>query len=330
VTDRNVNLEERRSRIENSPGSLFSEQLEAALYQNHPYGVPVIGWEHEMAALSRKDALDFYKRFYAPNNAVLVVAGDVTAEEVRALAEETYGKVPPVPAEKLVRPRVKEPPARAPRRLTLADPRAGQPQLHRYYLAPSYTTAAAGDAEALDVLMNALADGSTSRLYRRLVVQDKLASSSSGYYENGGLDSGKLVLYAVGADVRDLPRVEAAIDEVIAEVKANGLSEAEIKRAKAALVADHVYESDSQSTLARRYGWGLATGLTIERMESWPQDIAKVTNDDIMRVAKTFLDLKASVTGYLVPEEIKAAGAGAAPAPSAPAAAPAATAGSRS
>jgi len=124
ATERQVIIEERRSRIENNPGARLDEQMNATLYLSHPYGVPVIGWEHEMAKLSREDALRFYKRYYAPNNAILVVAGDVTVDEVKRLAEATYGKVPANP-EVDGRTRPQEPPHIAARRLTLKDARAG-------------------------------------------------------------------------------------------------------------------------------------------------------------------------------------------------------------
>ncbi len=303
VTERDVILEERRSRIENNPSAVFGEQMDAVLYQNHPYRIPVIGWEHEIAQLSREDALTFYKHYYAPNNAILVVAGDVTAEEVKALAEKTYGKVAPVEGITNNRFRPTEPPARAPRRLTLEDPRAGQPSLHRYYIVPSYRTAEKGDAEALDILVKLLADGATSRFYKKAVVEERIASSANGYYESGGLDSGKVSFYAIAQDKADLPKIEAMLDELIADITENGVSDAELKRAKSAYIADYVYESDSQSTLARRYGWGLATGLTIEDMESWPHRIRKVTSEDVKRVAAKFLNPRASVTGMLLPKE---------------------------
>ena len=302
-TERDVILEERRSRIENNPSGLFGEQMDTLLYQNHPYRIPVIGWEHEMAGLSRKDALDFYKHYYAPNNAILVVAGDVTADEVKALAEKTYGKLPAVEGITDNRFRPKEPPARAPRRMTLEDPRAGQPSLHRYYLVPSYRTAEKGDAEALDVLVKLLADGSTSRFYKKAVVEERIASSANGYYDSNNLDSGKIAFYAIAQDKADLPKIEKTLDELIADIKANGVSEAELKRAKSAYIADYIYESDNQSTLARRYGWGLATGLTIKEMETWPDRIRKVTSDDVKRVAAKYLNPRASVTGTLLPEE---------------------------
>lgn len=303
LTERDVILEERRSRIENSPSAIFGEQMDAVLYQNHPYRIPVIGWEHEIAQLSREDALGFYKHYYAPNNAILVVAGDVTADEVKALAQKTYGKLKPVEGITDNRFRPVEPPVRAPRRMSYEDPRAGQPSLHRYYVVPSYRTAEKGDAEALDVLVKLLADGATSRFYKKVVVEERIASSASGYYESGGLDSGKVTFYAIAQDKADLPRIEAMLDELIADITQNGVSEAELKRAKSAYIADYIYESDSQSTLARRYGWGLATGLTIEAMESWPDRIRKVTSEDVKRVAAKFLDMRASVTGMLLPKE---------------------------
>src|SRR6478735_8967016 len=206
TTEREVILEERRSRTENSPSSLLSEQMSTAMYQNHPYRIPIIGWMHEMAKLSREDALTFYKRFYAPNNAIVVVTGDVEPEEVRALAEATYGRLPANPA---VAPRVRpqEPEQRAPRRVELKDPRAGNASVRRYYLAPAMTTAPPGEAEALYLLMKIAGGGGTSRLYQSLVAQEKVASSAGGWYSGLSLDSGSIGLYAVAAEGVPLDKV---------------------------------------------------------------------------------------------------------------------------
>ncbi len=160
----NVVLEEQNMRVANNPAARLGEQMEAALYLNHPYGRPVIGWRHEIEQLDREGALEFYRRFYSPNNAILVVAGDVTPEEIRTLAQEIYGKVPRV-AEIKPRVRPQEPVQEAPRTVTLADPRVTQPSLSRYYLAPSSMTARAGESEALDVLTHILGHGANSRLY---------------------------------------------------------------------------------------------------------------------------------------------------------------------
>ena len=138
----------------------------AALYLNHPYGRPVIGWHQEIEKLDREDALAFYKRFYAPNNAILVIAGDVEADEVRPMAERTFGVVAAQPAIPAQRVRPQEPEPAAPRTVTLSDPRVEQPGLRRYYLVPSAATAAAGESATFDVLAQLMGGGSNSYLYR--------------------------------------------------------------------------------------------------------------------------------------------------------------------
>ena len=301
LTERNVILEERRSRVDNNPSAILDEQMGAALYLNHPYRIPVIGWEHEMAKLSRQDALTFYKRFYAPNNAVLVVSGDVTADEVKALAEATYGRIPSNPAVTATRVRPLEPEHRSPRRVELKDARAGKPSLQRNYLAPSYGTAAPHEAEALDLLMKIVGAGSTSRLYQKLVSEDKIASSAGGWYSGHGMDYGKIGLHAVPAEGVTLDTVEAGLDAVLADVAAKGVTEEELARAKTTYLAEYVYESDNQATLARRYGWSLIVGRTVADVEGWPARIASVTLDQVNAAARSHFDIRRSVTGRLIP-----------------------------
>ena len=300
ATERQVIIEERRSHVDSNPEMLLGEQMSAALYQAHPYGVPVIGWAHEMATLSREDALAFYTRYYAPNNAILVVAGDVTSEEVKRHAEETYGKIPANPQIE-VRSRLQEPPHIASRRVALKHPQAGSASLHRYYYVPSYATAKLGEAEALQVLMTILGDGSTGRLYRKLVVDDKVAATAGAGYYGGGFDSGAISLQAV-ASHGDLDSVESAVDQVLEDVRKNGVTQLELERAKKSLRADYIYQSDEQETLAHRYGWALATGRTLEQVEAWSAAIAEVTLGDIRNVAEAYLDARRSVTGWLRPE----------------------------
>ena len=300
ATEREVIIEERRSRTENSPSSILSEQMSAALYQNHPYRIPIIGWMHEMAKLSRDDALAFYKRFYAPNNAIVVVAGDVTVDEVKVLAEQAYGALKPNPDIKK-RQRTQEPPHRAARRLELKDPRAGNASVRRFYLTPSITTAAPGEAEALYLLMKIAANGSTSRLYQTLVSDEKIASSAGGWYSGTGLDSGSIGIFVVAAEGVDLDKVEGGVDRVLHELREKGVTKDELDRAKKAFIAEFVYESDSQSALARRYAEGMLLGLTIDQVNDWPAAIARVTAEDVQRVAAKHFDIRHSVTGRLIP-----------------------------
>jgi zinc protease len=299
--ERDVVLEEYNMRVANSPEARLGEQVAAALYLNHPYGRPVIGWRPELEKLNREDALAFYRRFYTPNNAVLVIAGDVTVDEVRRLAEKTYGKVA-ARAEIGPRMRPQEPAPVAVRQVTLADPRVGQPSLQRSYLVPSSTTAKAGESEALEVLAHVLGSGETSRLYRSLVVEQHLATTAGGWYQGTALDDARFGVYASPLPGVTFAALEAALDAVIAEIAEHGIAADELDRAKTRLVADAVYAQDNQATMARWYGAALTTGATMERVTSWPKRVHGVTADAVRDVARAWLDKRRSVTGYLVKE----------------------------
>ena len=300
-TERDVILAERRSNIDGNPLSLLSEQMLAALYQNHPYGRPSIGFEHEMAKLSRQDALSFYKRYYAPNNAVLVVAGDVTPEEVKALAQATYGKNRPNRA--LVRPvRADEPKPIAARRVQLVDGRAGARILLRYYLTPSFASGPPGEGESLELLARIIGGDDTSRLYRRLVVE-KLASTAGANFSSAARDSGRLAFVIIPLEGVALEKVEAVLDAIILEVREKGVTQAELDRAKGAFEAVRVFESDDQGQLARRYGEGVAFGQSIADIDELAKRVQSRSLDDIKRVASEYLGLERSVTGTLVPPQ---------------------------
>ncbi|HEX5780190.1 MAG TPA: pitrilysin family protein [Xanthobacteraceae bacterium] len=300
LPERDVVLEERRSRTDSDPSAILSEAAQAALFANHPYGKPVIGWEHEIRALNRQDALDFYRVHYAPNNAILIVAGDVSADEVRTLAEKTYGAIP---AGTSIKPRVRpeEPEPRAQRRVELTDPRVRQPQLSRYYLAPSYANAAVGEAEALDVLAHILGSGSLSRLYRALVVEQQVAVNAGAWYQGTALDKGRFGVYATPRPGTSLDALETAIDGVLAKVVAEGVESAELERAKTRLIADSVYAQDNQSRLARMYGAGMTTGSTVEQIRTWPDRIREVRPETVREAARKWLELRRSVTSRLLP-----------------------------
>ena len=295
-----VVLEEYNMRVANSPDARLGEQIAAALYLNNPYGRPVIGWRHEIEALTRDDALAFYRRFYTPNNAVVVIAGDVTVDEVKALAEKTYAKVPRV-VEVAPRVRPQEPTPVAPRTVMLADPRVAQPSMQRSYLVPSYTRSRK-DASALEVLAHILGSGATSRLYRALVVDQRVATNAGGFYQGSALDDTRFGVYAVPQPGIPFATVEAAIDDVIATVIEKGVDAEELDRAKTRMIADAVYAQDNQAALARWYGVALTTGSTVEDVKAWPDRIRAVSADAVREAARTWLDRRRSVTGYLVKE----------------------------
>lgn len=294
-----VVLEEQNMRVANNPGARLSEQMEASLYLNHPYGRPIIGWRQEIEKLTREDALEFYRRFYTPNNAILVVAGDVTADDVKTLAEETYGKVERV-TQVTPRSRPQEPVHTAPRTVTLADPRVTQPSVQRRYLVPSYTTAKPGESEALELLSHILGRGVNSRLYSTLVVEKGIAVNAGAGYSGNALDDTDIYVGGTPKPGTSLAQLEDAIDAVIAEITQNGVTADELERAKTRLIANVVYAQDSQGTLARWYGAALTTGGTVEQIQNWPDRLRATTAEQVRDAAQRWLDKRRSVTGYLV------------------------------
>lgn len=303
LPERQVIIEERRSRVENNPSALLREQMNAAQFLNHPYRIPVIGWRHEMETLSREDALSFYKQHYAPNNAILIVSGDVTVERVRELAEKYYGPIKPVPIPPRVR--AKEPPQIAARRVTLESDRVRDPRVIRSYLAPSYTTGAKEYAYALQVLEKIMSGGATSRLYNRLVVEEEQAVSAWASYDVNNYDWGT---FSVGGQPRgdvSVASLEAAIDAQIARIVEDGVTEAELDHAKKQMIASATYARDSLRQGAQVIGTALTTGQTIADAEAWPDRIQAVTVEQVNAAARHVFDINKSVTGILLPANVE-------------------------
>jgi zinc protease len=298
-TEREVILEERAQRTDSNPGALLSEQMRAAQFQNHPYGIPVIGWRHEMEALSREDALEYYERFYAPNNATLVIAGDVEPEAVKALAEEHYGPI--VPSEGIVpRIRPQEPPQLAERRITLADERVSEPYIFRTYLAPERDPGNQKDAAALTVLAELLGgSGQTSVLPRALQFDSQTAVYSAAFYDGGSIDDASFGLIVVPAPGISLETAEAEMDRVIADFLKTGPDPAALDRIRTQVRAGDIYSRDDVNALARRYGEGLSIGLSLEDIEGWDDALAAVTAEDVMAAATKVFDRRNAVTGWL-------------------------------
>ena len=293
--------EERRERIENDPSGLLSEQLDAALYTAHPYGKPVIGWMAEVQKLTRRDALDFYAAHYEPGNAILVVAGDVTAEEVELLAERFYGGLRnkrPV-AERI---RTPEPDAVAERRVTMRDARVSSPMWQRKYLTPAARDLPPRAEFALSILSEVLGGGSQSRLYRTLTIDKKLAAYAGAWFSADQLDSGDFGVYAAPNPGVDALLLETEIDAVLADIRDKGITQEELDTTRNRVIAEATYVLDSQESLARIFGVALTTGQDIMEVNKWERDIATVTVEDVAKAAKQVLDLRASVTGLLLPE----------------------------
>ena len=301
-TERDVVKEERRTRTDNKPAQLLGEQMTAALYTAHPYGIPIIGWMSEVAKLTRQDAMDFYRKYYTPSNAILVVAGDVTTKQVKKLAQKHYGvlKNTTIPGPRV---RTSEPTPIAARRVIMRDKRVSSPYVMREYLAPSYGTAKGNQAIALDLLTQILGSGTTSRMYKKLVIKDKVAVSTGSWYSGEQMDYGTFGFYAVPASGGDLNVLEKHIDGVIADVLANGVSQAELDKARKVMQAETVYLLDSQSSLARVFGRALVVGQTVDDVLNWDDRLNAVTIDDVKKAAAGVLQIRRSVTGFLLKEK---------------------------
>ena len=299
TTERQVILEERAQRTDSDPGSLLMEQMRAAQFLNTPYGIPVIGWRHEMAELSREDALSYYQRFYAPNNATLVIAGDVKPEDVKALAETYYG--PLKPSDGIVpRIRPQEPPQLAERRLVLEDERVSEPYLFRTYLAPERDPGNQREAAALTVLAELLGgNGQTSVLARALQFDTKMAVYSSAFYDGTSIDDATFGLVVMPAQGVSLTDAEAALDKVLADFLKTGPDPAALERIRMQVRAGEIYARDDVESLANRYGQELSVGLTMTDIDTWDEALSAVTAEDVIAAAHKVLDRKNAVTGWL-------------------------------
>ncbi len=297
-TERDVIIEERNQRVDSDPGALFSEQRRAAQYLNHPYGIPIIGWRSEMEKLGREEVFDFYETYYAPNSAILIVAGDVDPDEVKVLAEKHYGPLAPtVDLPERVRPQ--EPPQLAERRLIFEDPRASQPYVVRTYLAPERDPGDQKAAAALTILADILGGSSaTSVLGRELELGTKRSIYTSASYAGLSYDDSSFSLFTVPAPEVSLQEAEDEMDAVIAQFIKDGVDAEQLARVKTQIRAGQIYAEDDVSGIARRYGAALTSGLTVQDVQDWPTLLQAVTEEDIIDAAKMIFDRKKAVTGW--------------------------------
>ncbi len=304
ATERDVIIQERAQRTDSEPSALLREQMGAAQYMNHPYGRPVIGWKHEMEALTREQAVSFYTANYAPNNAILVVAGDVDPKEVQALAETYYEDL--VPSDAIVpRLRPSEPPQLAERRLAMVDERVSEPVLTRSYLAPERNAGDQRKAAAVSLLAELLGGSpTTSVLARALQFDAQIAVYSGAGYDGTTIDPSTLTITVVPLPGVKLAQAEAELDRVLGEFLAKGVDAAELDRIKAQVRAADIYARDDTEGLAQSYGEALAVGLGVQDVEAWPGLLQEITSDEVMAMAREVLVRKTAVTGWLSAQEV--------------------------
>ncbi|MDG3041047.1 M16 family metallopeptidase [Roseicyclus marinus] len=299
ATERSVILEERAQRVDSSAGALFNEQARAALFLNHPYGIPIIGWRHEMETLDVDHLQAFYDSWYHPNNAILIVAGDVTPDEVRALAEEHYG---PIPASDALPPRLRplEPPHIADRRLVYEDARVANPYVSIQMLAPVREPGDQAEAAALVYLAEILGGGQTSLLSRRLQNEEQRSLYAAAFYDSTSVDPSGFTLVNIPVPGVSLEEAEADLWRIVEGFLADGIDPEQFERIRFRIEAGEIYEEDDTAGLARSYGVDLSTGLGIADIEGWTDTLAAVTPEDVMEAARRLFSDPSTVTGYLV------------------------------
>lgn len=299
--EREVIVEERRLRIDTDPEALLHEQVMATLFLNHHYGVPVIGWLHEIRGWILDDVLAFYRRWYRPTNAILVVAGDVALDRLQTLVEQYYGVLPPAPPS--IRKRPLEPEHIAARRVAMRDLRIKRPLWMRLYLAPAYGTAEKQRTPAVEVLAELLGGGPSSLLYRQLVRTSGLAAEISVAYSPAAIDQTTLTIVAVPAPGVSPSDLEQAIDREMIRIRDGMIEEVDVQRVQQKLRAHVIRMRDGTLPAAQMVGAALSTGATLDEIDTWPARIGAVTAADVRVEAKTLFREETSVTGVLLPHQ---------------------------
>ena len=298
--EKQVVMEERRLRTEDDPVSLLVEEVYATAYKVHPYHWPVIGWMSDIKSITVDDLRRYYRTYYAPNNAIVVVVGDVDAQEVFRDVEEYFGVLPkgedPPPVTSV------EPPQMGEKRVTVVSPEARLSFVMLAYHTPSI---ASGDEYALAVLTNILGEGKSSHLYQRLVYEEKAAVFTSAHYQGVSKDPSLLYLYAGLVPGRSPKDVEVILREEVAKMKRGEFTDRELEKAKNQVKASFIYGMDSNFYRAMNMGRLEVLGVGWQYMESYVDKIGEVTREEVIRVAKEYLEDTNLTVGILVPEQQK-------------------------
>lgn len=307
VTEREVIIEERRMRVGNSPAALLGERMDTALWMTNTYGIPIIGWEHEMRGLNLEDNLSFYKAYYAPHNAILVVAGDITMDKLKPLAEKYYGAIPKT-GEPKPRARSTFLYQKADSRISMTHERVTQPTWSRQIIAPSYNVGDRTDVHALEIFSEIIGGGSTTKLYRKLVIEQQVAAAFGAGYNTDAVSYGTFSLSMTPSPGVTIEQAEAAYEKALAELLANGITEADVAQAKNRFAARLAFAKDSPISAARGVGSSLAAGISLADIENWPDQVNKVTLAQVQAAARKLFAENSSVTGILLPEPRQVAG----------------------
>ena len=303
-----VILEERHMRVDNTVAGKFMEALNASDIRHHPSRLPVIGWAHEIRNYTTKDAQDFYQKWYAPNNAFLVIAGDVTFEKAKKLAEKYYGSIParPLPS----RLKIEEPEAYEARQtLEMTSDILENPLYVERYYAPGFNQATKEEFYAFVVLENLLSRAVTGRLTESLVEKQQLAVQVSASYSGLAAGPGTLQLMMVPSPKTSLSKLEKALADELDRLVKVGVTDSEVENTKDYLLSDLVYTQDNIIQAAQNLASLYASGMPIDEIEMWPDRIKSVTTEHVNKAVRGVLGHSRRIVGRLTPKN-KLYGAG--------------------
>lgn len=303
LIERDVVIQERKQRTDSNPSAQLGEAMRAALYVNHPYARPIIGWDQELQKLTPEAAREFYGQYYAPKNAILLVSGDVDAKDVFELAARTYGQVKNDGA--VTRPEWPEVPKMYGEVvLTHSHASVKQPLWRKLYRVPGMGREY--DKSLAFALVDEIIGGTTGRLYQTLAVEKQLVSAASFSYGGIAVDDSTISIGATPLEGVTFEQINEAVNGVLSDVAKNGVTEEEVANAISRIQDESVYERDSLTGPAMMIGYQLASGLTLEQVEHWASDLEKVKPEDIQQMVAEYLlpssENYNAVTGLLMPE----------------------------
>ncbi len=297
-TEKKVILEERYQRIDSNPSAILDESIRKSLFPNHTYGTPIIGWEHEIKALTIDDVRKFYNDYYNPKNAILIFSGDVSLKKAKQFSEKYFGKIKVKNQINITRIKLNDPVLRTNIRINYDDENVKQKIWKRSFKTSSYKESIKNGI-ALELGLKILTGGSTSILYRELVEKKKLVSSIGGYYQGMSRDKATVNFYAIPNENVEISNLEKQIYETMKKSVVNGITEDRFTLQKKKYEYESIYLRDSIFQPAQIVGEALSIGISLEEIESWDEFLNEITIDDVKNELKKFIKNNNYVTGLL-------------------------------
>ena len=294
--EKRVILEERFQRIESDPSSKLDESMRSILFPNHYYGRPIIGWRHEIEGLSYEDVLSFYKENYKPNNAILVLSGDVDLEKAKKLSKKYFGKIRKGKQESKLE--VTDPDLNTNIFVKMQHPTVKQPIWKKFYRTISYKSDI-DNSIALDMGFKIVASGTSSLLYQNLVEDKKIFSVVGGYFQGLTKGEGNVYLYAISKEKKDSTEIDKIIMNEFKKIINEKLTSERFEIEKKKYFFDTIYKKDGVLNPAQIYGEALTVGLTFDDINKWQERLNNISLNDVKKALEKLYENKNYVIGEL-------------------------------